>query len=187
VLGSLHTEDGLLVRVTARCLRDDLGLHPQTPFSALLDGPIGTAFRNERSTSADGPTLSTPTVVLDQEGTRLVIHSQGDGRLLWVVACGLADESVAQLDAHDGLTPTLGDVRRLEGDLLTIRIRRLRVEAPTALAAARRDPSLPVEISALPPTRRCAWRSCQKKPPRSWRSCCSPTRCRPLRSREGWP
>jgi hypothetical protein len=151
VLGSLHTEDGLLVRVTARCLHEDLGLDPRTPFAALLDGPIGTAFSNKRSTSTDGPSLSVPTVVLDQEDTRLLIHPQGDGQLLWVVACGRSDEDATELDARGELEPTFGDLRRLEGDLLTLRIRRLQVEAPLALAAAGRDRDLPVEIPALPP------------------------------------
>ena len=150
--GSLRTSDGLEFRVTSRCLAEDLGLAPQTPFVEVLEGQIGAILGHSapRHEEADLPALSRPVGLLG-DAERLTVHPADDGNLLWIVAVGRDEDELRELDMRGRLWPTHEDELWLQRDTFAMWLRRLQIDAAIAASQARGAPEQPVEIAAPPP------------------------------------
>jgi hypothetical protein len=99
--GSCLCVAGHELRVTERCVRDDLALPAGAPFEDLLSHPIVVAFRNERSDSVRGTTSVGP---------------EAGSATIWTLRRGNDHRGATWHDAHDGVVWLVGYGRHRSGD-----------------------------------------------------------------------
>lgn len=130
--------DGIVVRITARCLREDLGL----PAPADMQHVLETVSDAIAATDGPGSTslnLSLPARLSHTPDSKPVVYSETD-RVRWILAHGLeASKRCIEMDISGRLWPSSRDRSWLEQDSFAMGLRRLQVDAPLALAQARQQ------------------------------------------------
>jgi len=133
--GSVFGDDGWELRVTGRCLREDIGLHAgawahehaSTRLGALLAG-----LEASRATFGESGSIAT----IGDETTAMGIWSDG-ADLLWVLTVGTREEIETRLGEVSELMPTAEDRRRHHVNRLAAWIEDVRVVAPLLHLRAR--------------------------------------------------
>lgn len=130
--------NGIVVRITARCLREDFVLPPHTAMDEALE-KAETAILATDAPHARSLNLSRSALVRQVAENDLVVYSE-NGQIRWILAHGPeASTTCVALDLSGRLWPSPQDRAWLEQDMFAMGLRRLQVDAPLALAKARQE------------------------------------------------
>jgi hypothetical protein len=153
--GGAYFSDGWELRVTRRCLRDDLGADPDADFGEVLGLEIVKAFVRERSDKTDSTRQVSPVscgvpvwVLAHGNDHRGCTWYDEDEHIVWLLAyrrhrSGASDDFfpyAKSLDAADVLLPEAADYRRAILERDSYFAWAVTVETPVLLQEARETP-----------------------------------------------
>ncbi len=140
------------LRVTARCLDEDLHADAETTFAAVEGLEIIKAFKKDRASEPGGPKTISPLSSGETVYRLAYGHDHRGGTyydeeeaVIWLVAFGRHRSGkpddfyprCKQLDAEDRLLPVEGDLERMYRERDKRFVEAVTIEAPLALKAAR--------------------------------------------------